>query len=225
MTKKLLEIACFNADSAIIAHRAGAHRIEICEDMFVGGRTPSDKVIDHIIASTPGIQRFVMIHKLGSSYVYTKRDFQWMIDRIGDINEKDIHGYVFGAVTEKNELDAEKLEELIIAAEGKPCTFHRAFDSLTDKSAALEQLVTLGFKRVLTAGGDGNAIHNVETLAALNRQAAGRITLLAGGGVRSHNAAEIIAKTGVTEIHSSAILRGDVADEGEIKKLLEAVNA
>lgn len=220
----LLEIACFNPESAVIAARAGAHRIEICEDLFIGGKTPSDKVINEIISKTGSVQRVVMIHKLGSSYVYTKRDFQWMVDRIGDINEKDVHGYVFGAVTDRNELDMQKLEELVTAAENKSCTFHRAFDSIADKSAALEQLIELGFKRVLTAGGDGNAVHNTETLAALNKQANGRISIIAAGGIRSHNAADIIAKTGIKEVHSSAILRGDTADEGEIKKILEAIS-
>ncbi len=223
MSNVILEIACFSPESAVIASKAGAHRIEICEDIFIGGKTPSDKVIDEIISKTGSIKRFVMIHKLGSNYNYTKRDFEWMIDRMGDINEKDVHGFVFGAVTDRNEPDLDKLKELVVAAENKPCTFHRAFDSIANKSEALEQLITLGFKRVLTAGGDGNAIHNIESLAALNKQAAGRITIVAAGGVRSHNVAEIIAKTGVKEVHSSAILRGDVADQGEIKKMLEAI--
>jgi copper homeostasis protein len=220
--KVLLEIACFNPQSAITAYEAGADRIEICEDLFTGGITPSDKTIDHIINNTGAMQRFVMIHKQGSKYQYTTRDFQWMLDRIGDLNFKDVHGYVFGAVNEKNMPDIPKLAELIIAAEGKPCTFHRAFDSMENKEEALEQLIKLGFHRVLTSGGDGNAVHNIAQLAALNKQAAGRIIILAGGGVRSANAAEIISKTGVKEIHSSAILRGESADAGEIRKLKEA---
>ena len=220
MSKVLVEIACFNEESAIKAFLNGAGRIEICEDIFIGGKTPSDAVIDNIIEHTGDIDRMVMVHKLGSGYQYTKRDFQWMLDKIGDLNEKDLHGYVFGAVTERNELDMEKLEELVTAAEGRPCTFHRAFDSLEDKSTALEKLIELGFKRVLTSGGEGSAIQNVNTLAALHKQANGRIIILAGGGVRSSHAKELIEKTRVTEIHSSAILKGDVADEQEIRHLI-----
>lgn len=215
----LLEIACFNETSARIAYESGADRIEICEDMFCGGKTPSDKTIEKIISETGNIQRMVMIHKLGTSYCYTRRDFQWMLDRISDLHEKDLHGFVFGAVTEKNQLDVEKLEELIIAAEGKPCTFHRAFDGLENKSAALEKLIQLGFKRVLTSGSHGRAIDHVGVLADLQKQAEGRITIVAGGGVRSTHANELIRLTGVNEIHSSAILRGEIADAEEIMAL------
>lgn len=216
MANKLLEIACFNEASARIAFENGADRIELCEDLFCGGKTPTDKTIDNIIRVTGNVHRMVMIHKLGSSYCYTRRDFQWMLDRIGDLNEKEIHGYVFGAVTENNELDIEKLEELVIATEGKPCTFHRAFDSLEKKPAAMKRLIELGFKRILTSGGKGRAIDNAETLAELQRLAAGRIQILAGGGVRSQHAGELIRLTGVHEIHSSAILKGEVADANEI---------
>jgi copper homeostasis protein len=223
MSKPLLEIACFSEESAIKAFLCGVDRIEICEDIFIGGKTPSDRVIDSIIQHTGDIKRMVMIHKLGSNYNYTKRDFMWMMDRIGDINEKEVHGFVFGAVTDKNELDTEKLNELITSAEGKECTFHRAFDSVVNKTEALEQLIELGFKRVLTAGGDGNAIHNLDTLAALNKQAAGRIIILPGGGIRSHNVAQLLEKTGVSEIHTSAVTKGDIADEAEISRIKSAI--
>ena len=215
-----MEIACFNEESAIKAFLNGAHRIEICEDVFIGGKTPSDLIIESIIEHTGDINRMVMIHKLGSSYQYTKRDFQWMLDKIGDLNVKDVHGYVFGAVNEKNQLDIEKLKELVTAAEGKDCTFHRAFDSIDNKFEALEQLIELGFKRVLTSGGEGRAIDNIETIARLNKQANGRINILAGGGVRSSHARELINKTGVIEIHSSAMIKNEVADEEEIRRLV-----
>ncbi|MFN5182082.1 MAG: copper homeostasis protein CutC [Bacteroidota bacterium] len=221
MKKVFLEIACFNEESAIKAFLCGAHRIEICEDMFVGGKTPSNATIESIIEHTGDVNRMVMIHKLGTSYNYTKRDFQWMLDRIGDLNEMDLHGYVFGAVNEKNLLDKEKLQELVTAAEGRPCTFHRAFDSIENKSEALEELIELGFKRVLTSGGEGRAIDNAQVLADLNKQAAGRIIILAGGGVRSVHAKVLIQKTGVFEIHSSAILKGELVDEEEVKRLLK----
>ena len=220
LSKIVVEIACFNEESAIKAFLNGAHRIEICEDVFIGGKTPSDLIIESIIEHTGDINRMVMIHKLGSSYQYTKRDFQWMLDKIGDLNVKDVHGYVFGAVNEKNQLDIEKLKELVTAAEGKDCTFHRAFDSIDNKFEALEQLIELGFKRVLTSGGEGRAIDNIETIARLNKQANGRINILAGGGVRSSHARELINKTGVIEIHSSAMIKNEVADEEEIRRLV-----
>ena len=218
-----LEIACFSYEAAVIAAKAGAHRIELCEDMLVGGITPPTKTLERIVANTGNVQRFMMIHKLGSSYHYTKRDFTWMMDKIDELHSISIDGFVFGPLDEKNMPDEQRCRELITAAEKKPCTFHRAFDKIENKSEALEILIACGFNRILTSCGEGNAIDFLTELAALNKQAAGRIIILPGGGVRSSNAKQIIDAMGATEIHSSAIVRGSWPDESEIKKLLNII--
>jgi copper homeostasis protein len=84
-------------------------------------------------------------------------------------------------------------------------TFHRAFDTLDDQEAALETLIELGVERVLTAGGPSDAEAGRARLATLVAQARGRITILAGGGIRAHNVAAIVATSGVTEVHSSTV--------------------
>lgn len=226
MSRKL-EIACFSYEAAAIAIKAGANRLELCEDIFVGGVTPSGLTLEKIMLEVKDIPVFVMIHKMGNRYQYTKRELEWMIDKIGDLGSKysQIEGYVFGAITDKNKLDIPKLKELIIAAEKKSCTFHRAFDLIENKPEALEQLIDLGFKRILTSGGRGNAIDNIKTLKELIIQAKGRIKILIGGGVRSSNIKKIIESVSenIDEIHSSAIIKGSNPDTEEIKKLLSAI--
>jgi copper homeostasis protein len=82
-------------------------------------------------------------------------------------------------------------------------TFHRAFDLVPDLPAALETLIQLGVPRMLTSGGCNDVLAGQRTIKALVRQSAGRITVLAGGGVTEENAAGFVASTGVTELHGS----------------------
>ena len=83
-------------------------------------------------------------------------------------------------------------------------TFHRAFDMCNDQFAALEQLISLGFTRILTSGAETSALAGVEKLARLIDKADGRITIMPGAGIGVSNIVEIISKTGAKEFHGSA---------------------
>jgi copper homeostasis protein len=220
----VLEIACFNVESAVIAYKNGADRIEICDDVLCGGKTPSDSVINEIIERTGSIDRMVMIHREGNQYCYTNQDSDWMLNRIHQLNEKKIHGYVFGATTQDGKPDYTLLTRLIRAANGRPCTFHRAFDNLENKSEVMERLIDLGFARILTSGGKGNAIDNLAVLSELQAAASGRIIILAGGGLRSGHAENLIRQTNVNEIHSSAIIENGTANAEEVTALKAICN-
>lgn len=225
MRSCILEIACFNIPSAVIAFENGADRIEICEDVSCGGKTPSDSVIDEIILKTGNIQRMVMIHREGNQYCYANQDVEWMENRIHQLNEKKIHGYVFGALTMDGEPDYKILKRLLRAANGRPCTFHRAFDNLENKREMMERLIDIGFARILTSGGKGNAMDNLAVLSDLQAAAAGRIIILAGGGLRSGHAENLIQQTKVNEIHSSAIIKNGTANTDEVKRLKAICNS
>ena len=99
-------------------------------------------------------------------------------------------------------------------------TFHRAFDEIADQAAALERLVRLGVSRVLTSGGRGVRVGGRRPIAALVRQAADRIGVVAGGSVRAHNAAALVARTGAAELHSRT-----TRDPAEVRALVRAANA
>jgi copper homeostasis protein len=101
------------------------------------------------------------------------------------------------------EIDRALVAELIELARPLPVTFHRAFDVVRDRGAALEELIELGCARVLTSGGAQDAFAGRESLRALVERARGRIVIVAGGGVRAHNALAIVRASGVRELHSS----------------------
>jgi copper homeostasis protein len=116
-------------------------------------------------------------------------------------------------------VDRVAVEAILSAAGPLPMTFHRAFDQVLDQAAALEELIGLGVRRVLTSGGAPTAAEGVDRLRALVRQAAGRIGILAGGSVRAYNAAALVRSTGVAEIHSRT-----PADAAEVRALVLAAS-
>ncbi|HWG30035.1 MAG TPA: copper homeostasis protein CutC, partial [Steroidobacteraceae bacterium] len=102
------------------------------------------------------------------------------------------------------DVDLAACRDLIAAAGPMSITFHRAFDAVRDRQTALEALVGLGCKRVLTSGAHSSAPQGATAIAAVVRQAAGRISVIAGAGIRPENVRQLVAATGVCEIHASA---------------------
>jgi len=197
------------------AARGGADRLELCADLSVGGTTPSAEVIRAVKARV-FIPVFVMARPRGGSFVYdagevdaTHRDIERVIAAGAD-------GVVVGALTQSNEIDVPTLRGFVARAGGVPVTIHRAFDQTGDPSRALETLVDAGVQRVLTAGGQGTALEGLAVLRSLVEQAGDRIVVLAGGKVRGHNAGEIIARTGVRELHARC--------EGNASQIAEIVD-
>jgi copper homeostasis protein len=128
-----------------------------------------------------------------------------MCGAIARAKDLGAQGFALGALTRRGDVDKKALCALIEVASPLPVTFHRAFDAASDRTAALESLVELGVKRVLSSGGARTASEGRKVLRDLVVQARGRITVIAAGGVRAHNAAEIVGATGVSEIHSSTV--------------------
>lgn len=220
--KRKLEIACFDLDSALIAARTGAHRIEFCASLQDGGISPDLKTVKNLLNEV-SIPVYVMVRPRGGDFVYTAGEFELMKIQLKEFKAAGVHGLVFGCLTGQNEIDEERNKILLELAGALPCTFHRAVDQTPDLFFAVEKLAEMGFKRVLTSGGKGNAIDNAEVLGELVEKFIG-IGILPGGGVRSSNIEKLIM-TGAVEFHSSGITAGSnpQADPDEIKKLLHAL--
>lgn len=215
----MLEIACFNVESALIAAKAGAHRIEFCTDFSTGGLTPSLDDAKKILAAV-NVPVFIMIRPRPGNYVFTDEEFTHFTEWIPKFKAIGVHGFVFGLLNDDCTINLSKSKQLVQLAAPLPCTFHRAFDTGPDLSKSLEDVIECGFKRLLTSGGAGNAIDNVPVLMKLAKQAGDRLVILPGGGVRSSNI-ETLKAIDTNEFHTSAITHvGEVADAEEIKKLL-----
>lgn len=219
----ILEIACFNLQSCLTAQKAGANRIELCENYSEGGISPSENLILEARQKLQ-IDLFVMIRPRGGNFVYTDVEFEQMKKQILFCKENKCAGLVFGVLNSENKVDKKKCKELVDLAKPLPCTFHRAFDEIENAEQALEEIINCGFKKILTSGKQKTAIEGADLILKLSKLANGRINIIAGGGIRSSNIRELIKKTGVKEFHSAAIMNNDsVASEIEIKNILSAL--
>jgi copper homeostasis protein len=158
---------------------------------------------------------FVLIRPRAGDFVYSDDEFDQMIRDTELSGRLGIAGIVTGALTPGSRVDVERTRTLAEAAAGLPVTFHRAIDSVVNLPAALEEAIEAGASRVLTSGGAATAVEGVDLIAALVGQARGRITVIAGGGIREHNVRDVIARTGVREVHARLI------DEGQMRGLVD----
>ncbi|MFP5078437.1 copper homeostasis protein CutC [Rhizobium sp. YIM 134829] len=196
----LLEVCVDDAEGLDAAVAGGADRIELCAALALGGLTPSIGLMKR--AAEAPIPVFAMIRPRAGSFVFSETEVAIMEAEIDAARASGLAGVVLGANRADHSLDEATLARLLRRAEGLGHTLHRAFDLTPDKAAALEQAITLGFDRILTSGGALKAIDALPALAALEKQAAGRIRLMPGSGVTAANAAALL-ETGVRELHAS----------------------
>jgi len=202
-----LEICCGDLQSVKAAVAGGADRIELCTGLAEGGMTPSAALIREAVRiAGDRIKVHVLIRPRPGDFCYDDDEKAQILGDtafiVGDC--PGVAGLVFGALTLDGDIDTELCLRFMKLAGDKSTTFHRAFDLCKGPFEAMERIISLGFDRILTSGHASSAYEGIETLARLNRKADGRIIILGGAGVNSSNAAEIIKRSGLTELHASA---------------------
>jgi copper homeostasis protein len=185
---------------ALDAQAGGADRIELCADLASDGTTPPDDLIRACVRQL-ALPVFVMIRPRPGAFVFEDDEIERMLRQARHARKLGARGLVTGALDARGRVDVAALAALVREAHGLPVTFHRAFDRIDDKEAALEELAALGVSRVLTSGGAPTALEGAAVLARLVRQAGSWIGIVAGGGVRAHNVSDVIARTGAREVH------------------------
>jgi copper homeostasis protein len=216
---KQIEIACFNLESVLIAQNSGADRVELCADMSVGGTTPLIEIIQQARKNLT-IDLYVMIRPRGGDFVYSEPELEQMKSEFETIKKLGVNGFVFGILNEDRTINIEKNKVLVELAKPFPCTFHRAFDAVSNYEQALEDVITCGFSTLLTSGTFPNAIEGKEVLKQLIIQANNRIEIMPGGGLRSINISELDKIVNANWYHSSAITDGtEIANSEEIIQL------
>jgi copper homeostasis protein len=220
-----LEIACFNRESAVRADQAGADRIELCRGHSVGGITPDLSLFTSLRAAI-STHVNVMIRPHGNGFVSSAADYTQMEADIEAFASAGAAGFVFGNLTEEGKLDEARMKELVRKANGRPCTFHRAFDEIRveDAEEQLERVIACGFKSLLTSGGAPDAVQGKERLKRLVERANGRIEVIVGGGVRSGNL-EVLRETGARWFHSSSLTAGSEEVDGVLTASREELQA
>jgi copper homeostasis protein len=203
MARLLLEIAADGLASALAAQAGGADRVELCAGIREGGVTPSLGVIAAARAAL-GVPLHVLIRPRAGDFSYSPEEIRVMQYDIEACARLGCHGVVIGALDTTGNVDVAACRDLIAVAGSMSITFHRAFDVVRDRPAALEALIGLGCKRVLTSGAHSTAPEGAAVIAAAVRQAAGRICVMAGAGIRPQDVRPLVTATGVCEIHASA---------------------
>ena len=212
----LIEAAVETLESALAAERAGADRIELCVNLNEGGTTPSTGLIAAVVEGTQ-LPVFALIRLRAGDFVYSDDESDLMSRDVATAGLIGVAGIVTGALTSDRSVNAGQTRALVNAAAGLPVTFHRAFDSTMSMPDALEQLIDLGVSRVLTSGGAATAVEGADVTAALVNRARDRITIIAAGGIREHNVSDVIARTGVREVHTRFV------NEAGMRDLVDAV--
>ena len=201
----LREACCPSLEAVLAAGRTGACRIELCERLEIGGVTPSESLLRAALAATD-LPVNVLVRPRGGDFVYDEAEVEAMLESIRLCRALGANGVVIGALTPSGAVDLPVMRRLVAAAKGDlSVTFHRAFDETVDPSAALEDIIALGCDRLLTSGHAPDAFAGRALIGALVRQAAGRIVVMAGCGVRPGNIGQIARETGAPEFHSSCI--------------------
>jgi copper homeostasis protein len=198
-----LEICAQSLTSALAAQAGGAHRIELCAALEVGGLTPSYATLIETRKQL-NIEICVLIRPRAGDFFYSDLEFDLMKKDILFCKQQGVEGIVVGILNQNRTLDLKKMEILAQLAYPMDIISHRAFDQTPDPFEALAQLQNLGFHRILTSGQSQNAIDGKEILRGLVEAAQGKIEIMPGAGVNPNNIQELINYTKATTIHTSA---------------------
>ncbi|HLP70616.1 MAG TPA: copper homeostasis protein CutC [Rhizobium sp.] len=231
--RPLLEVCVDDPAGLAAAIEGGADRIELCAALSLGGLTPSQGFMAH--AARSPIPVHALIRPRTGDFVFSPDDLRVMVEDVRAARSAGLAGVVIGALQPDGRLDVGALETLIAGAEGMDLTLNRAFDLARDQEEALETALRLGFSRILTSGGAKTTVEGLPRLERLARQAAGRLSIMPGSGVRPETADALLSLPGVFELHASCSAPVNGADPrlsafgfsqpGERRTTVEAVRA
>lgn len=217
----IFEICSDSLETAKLAEELGAKRVELCSALSVGGLTPS-VTLARECADLPNVEVHALLRLREGSFVYSEIEIMQMLGDMNLLAEAGVHGVVFGCLNQDYSLDMESNRQLIQEAKelNLEVTFHRAFDCIREPMKTLEELIELGFGRILTSGSRQTAIEGKDLIHELVQRSSGRIQIMAGGGVNATNA-KALAKLGVDALHfTSHTLEEETALKGMGSKSL-----
>ena len=197
-----IEVSAYSVQWAIDAQKAGAHRVELCDNIYEGGTTPSIASIE-LARKHLNIELYVIIRPRGGDFLYSDIEFKTMKRDIELAKSAGVDGFVFGILNMNGSIDIKRTKELVGLSKPKKVTFHRAFDVAKDPFNALEDIILCGCDRILTSGQKNVVADALPLLSELVKKAGNRISIMPGSGVNENNILEIKKKTGAYEFHLS----------------------
>jgi copper homeostasis protein len=197
----LLEISVESLDCAVAAERGGANRIELCENLAVGGLTPCEQLMRDARAKLK-LPIFAMIRPRAESFVYSAAELSQMRCEIVSAKACGMDGLVLGVLRADNTVDVEQTSVLVELARPLPVTFHRAFDETPNLHSALKSVISTGATRILTSGGKRCAFDGAAAISELVQATNGHIKILPGAGINASNLRDVVRLTCALEFHS-----------------------
>jgi copper homeostasis protein len=206
--RALIEVAITSVEDALAAQAGGADRLELNAAISLGGLTPSLGTLIEVKAAV-SLPVMVMIRPRPGGFAYSDTEFKVM-QRDADLAlQHGADGIVFGILIPDGRVDVDRCRNLVRQVGAREAIFHRAFDVTTDPIESLEQLVEMGFRRVMTSGQEETAFNGVELIAELIRRAAKRIEIIPAGGINRFTVGDIVSRTGCDQIHASLRTKRD----------------
>jgi copper homeostasis protein len=224
--RHVLEICVESLGAALAAERGGAHRIELCSDLWVGGVTPDPELVK---AARQHLRLPIhsMVRPRAGDFCYSNSEFETMERSIDTAKELEMNGVVLGLLDTDGRVDVPRTKSLVVRAHPLPVTFHRAFDESLDLWESLDDVLQTGVTRILTSGGARTVSEGIEIVAQLIKTAGERIIVMPGSGIHAGNILEVAKHTRAQEFHSglSTVLpdgRGDHRNfETQVRNLAE----
>ncbi len=201
---KIVPEVCIDSfESALEVKKTKAKRIELCSALEVGGLTPSVGLVN-LIKKHTNLVIFPLIRPRTGNFVYNKAEKETILSEIKTLKTAKVDGFVVGALTKNFEIDLPFMKEIKKVVGKLPLVFHRAFDQVKDPFKSTEELIKLGFIRILTSGQNVKAINGKQLLKDLNTKYGKQITIMPGSGINKDNIKELIKFTKCKEYHFSA---------------------
>jgi copper homeostasis protein len=214
------EVCAEGLEACDAAREGGAQRIELCCALSEGGLTPSHALLRAAVERS-GLPVYVLLRPRGGDFVYSEDEWSLVEADLLHAKELGAAGFVAGALDAAGFVEVKRMRRLVEMAGGREVTFHRAFDAVVDQEQALEAVIAAGCGRVLTSGGAPDVLAGAEQLRRLGEQAAGRIAVMAGGGLRVESAAAVARVSGLRRFHGS--LRGQRVDAAAVGAMMAAL--
>ncbi len=198
----ILEVCADSVESVLAGERGGATRIELCQNIVIGGTTPSPKLFEEIKKHSQ-IPLHVLIRPRFGDFCYTSYEYSMMKEEVRMFRELGAEGVVIGILEPEGTLDRKAMYSLMQEAQGMSVTLHRAFDMSADPYETMERAVGLGIDTILTSGQKNLCTEGIPLLKSLEEKSRGRICIQAGGGVNAAVIRQLYPASGVTAYHMS----------------------
>jgi copper homeostasis protein len=191
---------------ALRAQELGADRVELCENLAVGGTTPSWGTL-HCCKKYLTIPVIAMIRPRGGNFVYDKAELEIMAEDISACLSAGVDGIAVGLLTPGGEIDMNGLYNLVKLAGNLQVTFHKAIDEIRNIEKEFLRLRDSGLvQRVLTSGGAPTAMEGKDMLNRMASLSGSKIKILAAGKVTHLNLPEIARLIDTDEFHGKKIV-------------------